>query len=152
MANKKLFYKNIFLIFVEFALVIAPLVSSAKFLNETNQSFQNTATDTEKTSFFSININPDDIFMKIRSFLIITPRKSTTTGLSIDIAVNKGEISKTESWFQATKDYIINYLMIVNGNILQKTGVNVLAVLMFFYNNLYNMFATLFNLIKSVLP
>lgn len=144
-----MFYKNTFLIFVGFALVAAPLLSSAKFLNETDQS---TATDTEKTSFFSININPDGIFMKIRSFLVITPRKGTTTGLSIDVAVNKSEINKTESWFQSTKDYIINYIAIVNGNILQKTGVNVFAVLMFFYNNLYNMFAMLFNLIKSVLP
>lgn len=147
--NKKVFYKNIFLIFIGLALVAAPLFSSAIFLSGNSQG---TTTDTEKTSFFSININPNDIFMKIRSFLVITPRKGTTTGLSVDVAINKNEINKTESWFQSTKDYIINYITIVNGNILQKTGVNVLAMLMFFYNNLYNMFATLFNLIKSVLP
>lgn len=128
--------------------MIAPLFTFATF-SDYNNSDDATAS---KTSFFSIDINPDDIFMKIRRFLVITPHKGTTTGFAINIGVNKDEVGKTESWIQSAKDYSIQYIEIVNRNVQQKTGVDAIAIFMFFYNNLYNMFATTFGLIKSVLP
>ncbi len=142
---KQILRQAIISLILLFVFVATPLFSLATFSNSNNID-----ATTQNTSFFSIN--PDDIFMKIRGFLTITPRKGTTTGLSIDIAVNKTEINKTESWFQTTRDYIINYVEIVNKNIQQKTGVDVLSIFTFFWNNLYNMFATTFGLIKSVLP
>ncbi len=137
-----MFYRNTILLIIWVTLITMPLFSSATFSDSNNQS---------GTSTFLIS--PNDIFMKFRNFLTITPHKGTTTDLSINVTINKGEISKkTKSWFQSTKDYIINYSEAVGRNIQQKTGVDVIAIFMFFYKNLYNMFATTLGLIKSVLP
>lgn len=142
-----MFYKITILVIT--ILVVAPAFSRATFLDNASDNPDATA---QKTSFFSLDISPDDIFMKIRSFLTITPHKGTTTGLSINVAIDKDKIGKAESQLQSTKDYTLNYIEIVNGNIRQKTGVDVIAIVMFFWNNLYAMFATTFGLIKSVLP
>ena len=101
------------------------------------------------TQLATISINPDNIFSQIKSFLIITPQKGTTSGLSINIDVNKDKVNQEA---ESMWNRIMNYTKAVNENIYTKTGLDILAVLTFFWDNLYALFVGTFNIIKSVLP